>query len=106
MDDNVKELLIDYLNNIDNKKRERKVIFWYDENKEYKDAINELTTDENTEIIKYDNNSFWIRYHIEKEIPEKNVILYFDTTKPEINDNFLLDLETQYFSISSLQMEH
>ena len=70
MFDEVLELLKDTLNGAfsrdTERQRTRKIIFWYDSKKEYEEFINELELD-NTEIIKYDNNSFWIRYHIENE---------------------------------------
>ena len=64
------------------KERKRKIIFWYDSKEEYLDFVNELDL-EDTEVIKYDNNSFWIRYHIEKEELDKNIIIYlpFDRKK-------------------------
>lgn len=97
MFDEVEELLLDTLNGAfsrDNeRKRTRKIIFWYDSKKEYEEFIDELKLD-NTEIIKYDNNSFWIRYHIEKEEKEKNIIIYIPLDRPKGIDNNLLDLET------------
>ena len=66
MSDEVKELLISMISSPNTKDRKRKIIFWYDSKQEYQDFINELEL-EDTEIIKYNNNSFWIRYHIEKE---------------------------------------
>ena len=75
------------------RKRNRKIIFWYDPKQSYTDFINELELD-NTEIIKYDNNSFWIRYHIEKEELNKNIIIYLPFERKKGIDNDLLDLET------------
>ena len=79
MFDEVTQLLLDTINgefSRDNeKKRTRKIIFWYDPKEEYRELINELNI-ENTEIIVYDNNSFWIRYHIEKEELTKNIVIY------------------------------
>lgn len=75
------------------RKRTRKIIFWYDSKQEYQDFINELEL-EDTEIIKYDNNSFWIRYHIEKEELNKNIIIYLPFERKKGIDNDLLDLET------------
>lgn len=75
------------------RQRIRKIIFWYDSKQEYQDFINELQL-ENTEIIKYDNNSFWIRYHIEKEELNKNIIIYLPFERKKGIDNELLDLES------------
>ncbi len=97
MYDEVLELLKDTLNGAfsrdTERKRTRKIIFWYDPKQDYADFINELELD-NTEIIKYDNNSFWIRYHIEKEELNKNIIIYLLFERKKGIDNDLLDLET------------
>ena len=97
MFDEVLDLLKDTLNGDfsrdTERKRTRKIIFWYDPKQEYTDFINELELD-NTEIIKYDNNSFWIRYHIEKEELNKNIIIYLPFERKKGIDNDLLDLET------------
>ena len=97
MFDEVLGLLIDTLKGAfsrdSERKRTRKIIFWYDSKQEYQDFINELEL-EDTEIIKYDNNSFWIRYHIEKEELNKNIIIYLPFERKKGIDNDLLDLET------------
>lgn len=97
MFDEVTQLLLDTINgefSRDNeKKRTRKIIFWYDPKEEYKELINELNI-ENTEIIIYENNSFWIRYHIEKEELTKNIVIYLPFERPSANNNELLDIES------------
>ncbi len=97
MFDQVKQLLLDTLNGTflqDNeRKRIRKIIFWYDSKEDYRELLNELKLD-NTEIIIYDNNSFWIRYYIEKEELNKNIIIYFPFDRLKGTDNELLDLES------------
>ena len=97
MFDEVLELLKDTLNGAfsrdTERQRTRKIIFWYDSKKEYQEFINELELD-NSEIIKYDNNSFWIRYHIENEELNKNIIIYLPFERKKGVDNDLLDLET------------
>ena len=97
MFDEVTQLLLDTINgefSRDNeKKRTRKIIFWYDPKEEYRELINELNI-ENTEIIVYDNNSFWIRYHIEKEELTKNIVIYLPFERLKGTDNELLDIES------------
>ena len=97
MFDEVLELLKDTLKGAftrySEKERKRKIIFWYDSKEEYLDFVNELDL-EDTEVIKYDNNSFWIRYHIEKEELDKNIIIYLPFDRKKGIDNDLLDLET------------
>ncbi len=97
MFEEVKQLLLDTLNGAfsrdSDKKRTRKIIFWYDPKEEYRELIDELELD-NTEIIIYDNNSFWIRYHLEKEELSKNIVIYLPFDRLKGTDNELLDLES------------
>lgn len=97
MFDEVLELLKDTLKGAfsrdTERKRTRKIIFWYDSKQEYLEFVDELELD-NTEVIKYDNNSFWIRYHIEKEELNKNIIIYLPFERKKGIDNDLLDLES------------
>lgn len=96
MFEEVKELLISILNSsfsaTAEKGRNRKIIFWYDEKKDYEELIDELEL-EDTEIIKYDNNSLWIRYHIEKEELNKNIVIYLPFDRQENFNNNLLDID-------------
>ena len=91
MNNDVQELLVQFLLQDNTRDRKRKIIFWYDEKQEYSEDIDDIVLSD-TEIIKYDNNSFWIRYHIEKEIPDKNVLIYLPFAKKKGLDNDLLDL--------------
>ena len=97
MFEEVKELLISMLNSsfsaISEKSRNRKIIFWYDAKKDYEELLDELEL-EDTEIIKYDNNSLWIRYHIEKEELNKNIVIYLPFERQKGVNNELLDIET------------
>ena len=97
MFEEVKELLISMLNSsfsaTSEKSRNRNIIFWYDPNKDYEELLNELEL-ENTEIIRYDNNSLWIRYHIEKEELNKNIVIYLPFERQKGVNNELLDIET------------
>ena len=97
MFEEVKELLISMLNSsfsaTSEKSRNRKIIFWYDAKKDYEELLNELEL-ENTEIIRYDNNSLWIRYHIEKEELNKNIVIYLPFERQKGVNNELLDIET------------
>ena len=93
MNNEVLDLLRNYLFQEDFS-RKRKIIFWYDEKEAYKEEIDELVFTDDIELIKYDNNSFWIRYHIEIEEPNKNFIIYLPFARKKGLDNNLLDLET------------
>lgn len=95
MFEEVKELLLSTLNNPfsheQEKMRNRKIMFWYDPKREYEEFVAGLDLD-NTEIIIHDNNSQWIRYHLEKEELTKNIVLYFPFDRKKGIDNDLLDL--------------
>ena len=93
MNDEVMDLLRSYVFQ-DDLSRERKIIFWYDEKESYKEEIDNLVFTDDIELIKYDNNSFWIRYHIEVEEPSKNFIIYLPFDRKKGLDNDLLDLES------------
>ena len=97
MFEEVKELLISMLNSsfsaTSEKSRNRKIIFWYDAKKDYEELLDELEF-EDTEIIKFNNNSLWIRYHIEREELNKNIVIYLPFDRQKGINNDLLDLET------------
>lgn len=97
MFEEVKELLISMLTSsfsaTSEKSRNRKIIFWYDAKKDYEELLDELEL-EDTEIIKYNNNSLWIRYHIEKEELKKNIVIYLPFERQKGINNELLDIET------------
>ena len=111
MFDEITQLLLDTIKNRESFKdnermRTRKIIFWYDSKEEYTELVNELNI-ENTEIIIYNNNSFWIRYHIEKEELTKNIIIYLPFERRNGSDNELLDIESansDYYLIQILQL--
>ena len=94
MSDEVKELLISMISSPNTKDKKRKIIFWYDPKEEYLEYVNDLVFDDNTELIIYKDNSFKIRYHIEVEELNKDIVLYLPIDRKKGLDNELLDLET------------
>lgn len=94
MNEDVQGLLVQFLLQNNTRDRKRKIIFWYDEKQEYSEDLDSIVLSD-TEIIKYDSNSFWIRYHVEKEIPEKNVLIYLPFARKKGLDNDLLDIESE-----------
>lgn len=94
-----KTLLLDLINNkeINTRKNiKRKIIFWYDANQEYISVIEKIKkeiSNNNVELVIFDNNSFWIRYHIQIENPNKNFVIYLPHERKEDMQNELLDLE-------------
>lgn len=71
--------------------KKRNLIFWYDQEGEFTQDIDELELD-NAKIIKIsENNAFHIKYLLEKEDLESNYLLYSPSGKPMPRDNWLLD---------------
>jgi len=71
--------------------KRRNIIFWYDEEGEFVDDIDELQL-ENAKIIKLeDNNAFFVKYQLEKADTESNYLIYSPMPKPMPRDNWLLD---------------
>ncbi len=72
--------------------RSRHIIFWYDEEGEFAQDIDELGLD-NAKILKIEsNNAFYIKYKLEKEDSTSNYLLYSSMAKPLPQDNWLLDI--------------
>lgn len=90
--DEVKKVLEENLNKepINNKKRN--IVFWYDDDGEFATDIEELELT-NANIIRLeDNNSFYIKYLLEKEDLDSNYLIYSSKAKPKARENFLLDI--------------
>lgn len=72
--------------------RKRNLVFWYDSDGEFKDDIDELNLG-NAKILKLsENNSFYIKYQLEKVDTESNYLLYAPFEKPSPRENYLLDI--------------
>lgn len=69
-----------------------RVIFWYDEKKEFTEQYEELAI-AGVEKMHVEGNEFEVKYIINKEKPESKFLLYFTTPKPLNEDNWLLDME-------------
>ncbi len=88
----VKKILEENFNKEPMEGKRRNIVFWYDDEGEFAEDIDELRLD-NAKIIKLtDNNSFYIKYLIEKEDTESNYLLYSPRSKPMPRDNWLLDI--------------
>lgn len=72
--------------------RKRSIIFWYDEDKEFVDDIDDLNLS-NVKVLKLDgNNYFFAKYQLEKTDTESNYLIYAPFGKPNTRDNYLLDI--------------
>ena len=55
--------------------KKRHIVFWYDENKDFIEDIDNLELD-NIKLLKVDeNNLFYTKYYIEKEDTESNILI-------------------------------
>jgi len=87
----VKKILEENFSKEPTEGKNRNIIFWYDEEGEFVEDIDELKL-ENAKILKLtDNNAFYIKYQLEKEDPESNYLIYSPLAKPMPRDNWLLD---------------
>lgn len=91
--DEIKRVLSSMLNKELSDGKKRNIVFWYDEDGEFEEEINELAF-ENAEIIKLtEGNSFAIKYRMEKQEPNSNFLIYSPKAKPVPRDNWLLDIQ-------------
>jgi uncharacterized protein (TIGR02687 family) len=72
----------------------RKIVFWYDAEKDYEESIDTLEV-EGVNIVKYTgNNNFEIKYTIEYLKTDENFLIYSPIEKPLDSENWLLGLES------------
>lgn len=76
----------------------RRIVTWYDAdgaNAEYLDDIKQALASDgiDAEIVIFDDNPLFVRYHVLNEVRDSNVIIYRPTEQPERIDNQLLDIE-------------
>lgn len=70
-----------------------RLVFWYDKDGEMKEFANSLDIP-GVEMLSLQNNAFSLKYRILKgEQPERGFIVYCPKSKPEDEDNWLLDLQ-------------
>ncbi|WP_066638539.1 BREX-1 system phosphatase PglZ type A [Desulfolucanica intricata] len=90
--DEIKKVLDGMLNKGASDGKKRSIVFWYDEEAEFVEEIDELKL-ENAKILKLkDNNSFAIKYQIEKADTGSNYLIYSSSPKPVPRENWLLDI--------------
>ena len=81
--------------------KKRNIIFWYDEGREFEEDIKDLNL-KNGKVIKLnENNSFYIKYLLEKKDPYSNYLIYSPFAKPNPRDNWLLDILEYSFEFST-----
>ena len=84
----------------------RQIIFWYDENQEFSDDIQNIhLKDAKLHILEY-NKLIQTKYKIEFEDKHSNYLIYAPFSQPDDNENYLADL-THYavpFSADKIEM--
>ena len=87
-EDKIKELLSNYYKD----KTKRQIVFWYDEEQDHIQSIDELRLD-NVKIHKlYENNNFATKKLLEYDDTESNYLIYAPIKKPKNEENWLLDI--------------
>lgn len=70
----------------------RQIIFWYDENKEFEQEVEELNL-ENVKIHRLTpTNQFMTKLLLEREDPSSNYLIYAPFKKPPVEENHLEDI--------------
>ncbi len=71
---------------------QRRIIFWYDEDKEFEDKLNEVVL-ENAEVITLTgNNAFSVKKRLSVEDLTTNYLVYSPLSYNRPEDNWLLDV--------------
>ena len=79
----IKKILDENLNKESSDGKERNIVFWHDAEGEFRNDIAELLLDNAKIITLTGNNSFYIKYLIEKEDTESNYIHLLQSRCPE-----------------------
>lgn len=88
----IKTLLEDTFNKELSEGKKRHIVFWYDDDEEFKEDIDALDL-ENAKILKLNkNNYFFVKYQLEKADTESNYLIYVPFGKPSPRENYLLDI--------------
>ncbi len=88
----VKRILEENFNKEPAEGKKRNIVFWYDEEGEFVEDINELSLDNAKTLKLTDNNAFYIKYQLEKKDTESNYLIYSPQGKPLPRDNWILDI--------------
>lgn len=72
---------------------ERRVIFWYDEDKEFEDSIDELTLDKAKILVLNGHNSYAAKKQLIVDDPRSNYLVYSPVGYEKPENNWLLNIE-------------
>ena len=93
------------INSIFNEAYHRQIIFWYDENQEFQEDIENIHLDNAKLHILKDNNLIQTKYLIEYKDKESNYLIYAPFSQPNDNNNYLADLVHYAVSFSADKIE-
>lgn len=89
----VKKILEDHFNEQPSRGARRNIIFWYDEEGQFAHDMERMELTNARILFLQPNNSFQIKYQLEKADPESNYLIYSPLPKPPGRENWLLDIE-------------
>jgi len=72
-----------------------RIVFWYDDNKEFKADFDMLEM-EGVEKIEINANEFSVKYRVLRESPKQKFLLYREGTEPQHLNNWLLDVQLSH----------
>lgn len=81
--------------------QQRHIIFWYDEEEEFVDEIDELELDDVKVWKLTGNNNFATKYQLEVVDQESNYLVYSSQPQPDKRENWLLDIISYSQSFSA-----
>lgn len=88
----VKNVLLEIFNKELNYGKKREIVFWYDEEGEFAEDIDELKLDSVRVLKLNENNSYAIKYELEKVDEASHFLVYAKMQKPSPRTNYLLDI--------------
>ena len=72
--------------------KNRHIVFWYDENEDFIEEIDKFEL-EKVKLVKLtSNNAFYVKYYIEQENIEDNILIYSNIKKPNPEEDWLFDI--------------
>lgn len=87
----IKSSLIDIFNSPLKDGEKRKIVYWEDRDKAFKDTFDNMEIDNVKKHILHEKNYFKTKYILEVEDLESNYLIYTEETLKEDNNNWLLD---------------
>lgn len=70
----------------------QRIVFWYDDNKEFRDAFETLEI-EGVEKAEINANEFMLKHRVLRDFPKQPFLIYCEGKEPDYNNNWLLDVQ-------------